>query len=71
MMIHDPRDGKNYEIQDLKLVEHEIPDKRGRLRKRKCVEYLVIGSFHDWPFWMLYDEFRQANPNTSIPGVSL
>ena len=59
--IIDPRDFKQYEIKDLKIVNHDIPDKNGELQNTECVEYVVIGHNHEWPFWMSLVEFKKAN----------
>lgn len=64
--MFDPRDGKNYTIKDLKIVYHEFPDRKGKMRTVKCVEYTVIGRTCEWPFWMKYKTFKKANPNIDI-----
>ena len=67
--MFDPRDSKSYDVEDLRIVYHEIPDKRGKLRTVKCVEYTVIGKSMSWPFWMTFDAFTKANPDIEIGGL--
>jgi len=66
MEILDPRDFKTYKIEHLKVVYHDIPNKRGKMVNTKCVEYTVIGRRHEWGFWMTYKDFVKANPEIPL-----
>lgn len=66
MRIFDSRDSRNYRIKDLRVVYHNIPNKKGKMKAVKCVEYTVIGKNHEWPFWMSYKEFKLSNFHIEI-----
>jgi len=61
--IIDPRDNKKYTIKDLKIVYYDLPDKKGKMKRVKCIEYTVVGKHSEWKFWMKYKNLKAYNPN--------
>ena len=65
MQILDPRDNKTYNVENLRIVPHQlIVD--GEKQDVDCVEYTVIGNSHNWNFWMKLSDFTKANIETAI-----
>lgn len=66
MEIIDPRDYKTYNIKELRVVFHDIPNDDGEVESVKCVEYNVLGQSHEWDFWMLYKDLMKANEEVAL-----
>jgi hypothetical protein len=66
MRIFNPILNKEEDIEDLKVIFHDIPDKYGKMQSVKCVEFTVIGKHHKWRNWLLYDDFKKANKHIKV-----
>ena len=65
--IYDPIGKKKRKVKNLEKVLHEIPDKEdGKVHSVPVVEFTVVGNNHEWPLWLFYDAFKEANPDIEI-----
>jgi len=65
-VIRHPRTNKEVNIKDLKVVSYSLPNKQGKKRKTKCVEFVVIGNNSEWIDWSFYREFKKINQHINI-----
>jgi hypothetical protein len=57
---------KLYQVRDLSVISHEIPNEKGQMENKKCVEFTVLGNNRRWIDWADYDLFKMLNEDIAI-----
>ena len=66
MIIYNPIQKKEQHIENIKLVTHNLPNKKGEYENIKYVEFTVIGNNNKWTDFLSYIDFKNANENIEI-----
>ena len=64
--IIDPASKKIRKVRNLKIVDHGLADENGEVQCVPCVEFIVIGRNHEWPFWATLVDFKKWNSDIEI-----
>lgn len=59
-------DGKYRKGKDFKIVTHTVPDEIGEQRRRKFVEFTVVGKNNEWTAAEPSKEFRKLNKHIEL-----
>jgi len=66
IVILDPDTKKYLHVENLKIVEHILPDEKGKHKPVKYVEFTVIGNNRKWKNGIQYTRFKMANSSVEI-----